>query len=39
MEKVGERILRWTLWMIIIDAIGFLMPTPVLAYELNAGLP
>jgi hypothetical protein len=37
--KVGERILRWTLWMIIIDAIGFLIPTTVLAYGLNARLP
>jgi hypothetical protein len=37
--KVGERILRWTLWMIIIDAIGFLIPTTLLAYGLNARLP
>jgi hypothetical protein len=37
--KVGERILRWTMWMIIVDAIGFLIPTTVLAYGLNATLP
>lgn len=36
--KVGERILHWTLWMIIIDAIGLFIPTTLLAYGLNAGL-
>ena len=34
----GQKILRWTKWMIIIDALGFLIPTSVLAYGLNAKL-
>jgi hypothetical protein len=36
--KAGDRILRWTMWMIILVAIGLLVPTTVLAYGLNAGL-
>jgi hypothetical protein len=36
--KQGHRILRWTMWMIILVAIGLLVPTTVLAYGLNAGL-
>ena len=37
--KQGEKILRWTKWMIVIDAAGLLIPTTVLAYGLNAALP
>jgi hypothetical protein len=36
--KSGDRILRWTMWMIILVAVGLLVPTTVLAYGLNAGL-
>ena len=34
----GEKILRWTKWMIIIDAVVLLIPTTVLAYGTNAAL-
>ena len=37
--KRGDKILRWTKWMIIINTTALLITTTVLAYGLNAGLP